>query len=115
MSKFLWNGSGKVLHDCPARVSTEFIATGVVELLRSPDQRHVPVANQLKEIFVGVQVSLCDGNDQPEVGLHNLIFDTHRLIVVFLNFVHFGRGRLRGIELVPKFGRFVLEKVEFAE
>src|SRR5690606_7043412 len=58
MLEFFRNRPSKVLDDRPTCIGAKFVPTRVVEFLTSPNQGHVAVADQLEEIFLGLEMSL---------------------------------------------------------
>ena len=88
MLEFTGNGSGKVLHDRPGCVRAKFVAACVVEFFRSSNQRHVAVANQTKEIVVGIHVLFGNRHNQTQIGLNDFVFDRNRTFIELFDLVH---------------------------
>jgi len=70
------------LADPPDGVRDELDALGLVELVGGPDQAEVALVDQVRERYSLVLVFLGHGDDEPEVGAHQLV---QRLRVALLD------------------------------
>src|SRR6266516_1942440 len=64
---------GDRLPNPPGRVRGELIALGVVELLDRTDETQVAFLDEVEEQHAAADVALGDGDDQPQVGLDQLL------------------------------------------
>ena len=67
------HGAGDRLADPPGGVGRELVALGVVELLDRADQAEVALLDQVQEQHAATGVALGQRDDEPEVGLEQVV------------------------------------------
>src|SRR5258708_537737 len=72
--RLVGDGAGDGLADPPRRVGRELVAAAILELVYRLHQADVALLNQVEELQPAVRVLLRDRDDQPEVGLDQLLF-----------------------------------------
>ena len=87
---------GDRLPDPPRRVRRELEALGVVELLHRPDQAEVALLDQVQERQPVAGVALGQRDDQPQVGLQQVLLGPAAVGGQRLQVAALGRGQLGG-------------------
>src|SRR6185369_4416839 len=77
-ARLVGDGAGDGLADPPRRVGRELVAALVLELVDRLHQPDVAFLDQVQELQAAVRVLLRDGDDQAEVGFHQLLLGRFR-------------------------------------
>ena len=91
------HGAGDRLADPPGGVRGELVALGVVELLDGADQTEVALLDQVQEEHAAAGVALGEGDDQPEVGLQQVVLGAAAVLGDDLQLALELRGELVGV------------------
>ncbi len=68
------NGAGDGLTNPPGGVGGEFVTATIFEFVHRLHQADVALLDQVEELQAAVGVLLGDGDNQPQVGFHHLLF-----------------------------------------
>ena len=73
-SGLIGDRTGDRLTDPPSRICREFVSLCIVEFIDCADQTGISLLNQIQNVQAAAGVLLCDGDNQTQVGLRQLVF-----------------------------------------